>query len=152
MQRQPWALYPEVKLPRRQVDHSQHIVPSWRINGALPPVALCPYGVHHMKTFSRYFLFPLCFWSCPIPYVFWLNVFIKILARYGKLKQIDHTNIFHSVNFYVSLGCCLQSCCERSLTLTFFSPPIPPHALCGLRGPPSWAWQECNRLLRLGSP
>jgi len=24
--------------------------------------------------------------------------------------------------------------------------------LCGLRGPPCWAWQECNRLLRLGRP
>ena len=23
---------------------------------------------------------------------------------------------------------------------------------CGLRGPPSWEWQECNRLLRLGRP
>ena len=23
---------------------------------------------------------------------------------------------------------------------------------CGLRGPPFWAWQECNRLLRLGRP
>jgi len=23
---------------------------------------------------------------------------------------------------------------------------------CGLRGPPSWAWQQCNRLLRLGRP
>ena len=23
---------------------------------------------------------------------------------------------------------------------------------CGLRGPPSWVWQECNRLLRLGRP
>jgi len=23
---------------------------------------------------------------------------------------------------------------------------------CGLRGSPSWAWQECNRLLRLGRP
>ena len=31
-------------------------------------------------------------------------------------------------------------------------PPMPPYALCGLRGPPSWAWQECNRLLRLGRP
>ena len=31
-------------------------------------------------------------------------------------------------------------------------PPIPPHVLCGLRGPPSWAWQACNRLLRLGRP
>ena len=25
-------------------------------------------------------------------------------------------------------------------------------SFCGLRGPPSWAWQECNRLLRLGRP
>ena len=33
---------------------------------------------------------------------------------------------------------------------TFF--PMPPHVLCGLRGPPSWAWQECKRLLRLGRP
>ena len=23
---------------------------------------------------------------------------------------------------------------------------------CGLRCPPSWAWQQCNRLLRLGRP
>ena len=23
---------------------------------------------------------------------------------------------------------------------------------CGRRGPPSWAWQQCNRLLRLGHP
>ena len=29
---------------------------------------------------------------------------------------------------------------------------MPPHVLCGLRGPPSWAWQQCNRLLRLGRP
>ena len=29
---------------------------------------------------------------------------------------------------------------------------MPPHVLCRLRGPPSWAWQECNRLLRLGRP
>ena len=23
---------------------------------------------------------------------------------------------------------------------------------CALRGPPSWTWQQCNRLLRLGRP
>ena len=27
-----------------------------------------------------------------------------------------------------------------------------PHVLYGLRGPPSWAWQKCNRLLNLGRP
>ena len=31
-------------------------------------------------------------------------------------------------------------------------PPMPPHVLCGLCGPPSSAWQECNWLLRLGRP
>ena len=31
-------------------------------------------------------------------------------------------------------------------------PPMPPHVFCGLPGPPTWAWQECNRLLRLGRP
>ena len=35
---------------------------------------------------------------------------------------------------------------------TVFFSPMPPHVLCGLRGPPSWARQECNRLLRLGRP
>ena len=32
----------------------------------------------------------------------------------------------------------------------FFFSPMPPHVVCGLRGPPSWAWQECNLLLSLG--
>jgi len=27
-----------------------------------------------------------------------------------------------------------------------------PTCPCGLRGLPSWAWQKCNRLLRLGRP
>ena len=39
----------------------------------------------------------------------------------------------------------------RSFFFSFFFP-MPPHVLCGLRDPPSWAWQECNRLLRLGRP
>ena len=35
----------------------------------------------------------------------------------------------------------------------FFPPlPMPPRPFSGLRGPPSWAWQECNGLLRLGRP
>ena len=31
----------------------------------------------------------------------------------------------------------------------FFPPPNAPTCPCGLRGLPSWAWQKCNRLLRL---
>ena len=38
------------------------------------------------------------------------------------------------------------------LCFQFPPPPMPPHVLCGLCGPPCWAWQECNRLLRLGRP
>ena len=33
-----------------------------------------------------------------------------------------------------------------------FLGPMPPRVLCGLRGPPSWAWQECYQLLRLERP
>ena len=39
----------------------------------------------------------------------------------------------------------------RSKYMAFFlsnAPTCP----CGVRGPPSWAWQQCNRLLRLGRP
>ena len=38
------------------------------------------------------------------------------------------------------------------LSMVCFFGPMPPHVLCGLRGPHSWAWQECNLLLRLGRP
>jgi len=31
-------------------------------------------------------------------------------------------------------------------------PPQMPHRPYGLRGPPSWSWQKCNRLLKLGRP
>ena len=33
----------------------------------------------------------------------------------------------------------------------FFTPSVPT-CPCGLRGLLSWAWQKCNRLLRLGHP
>ena len=39
--------------------------------------------------------------------------------------------------------------CRRHKKLYFF---LSPHVICGLRSPPSWAWQECNRLLRFGRP
>ena len=50
----------------------------------------------------------------------------------------------------------LQPCKVFSFFLYFFfsspPPPMPPHVLCGLRDPPSWAWQKCHRPLRLGRP
>ena len=33
-----------------------------------------------------------------------------------------------------------------------FSPLMPPHVHTNFRGPPSWLWRKCNRLLMLGRP
>ena len=41
---------------------------------------------------------------------------------------------------------------SSSLCLIFFFLSNANTCPCGLRGPPSWAWQQCNRLLRLGRP
>ena len=38
------------------------------------------------------------------------------------------------------------------LNVFFFFLSNAPHVRDGLRGLPSWAWQKCNRLLRLGRP
>jgi len=40
--------------------------------------------------------------------------------------------------------------CKLYILIALF--PMPPHVLYGLRGLRSWAWQKCNRLLRLGRP
>ena len=54
------------------------------------------------------------------------------------------------VEFYLHLAIHL---CYFVFKCHIFPPlPMPPHVLCGLRGSPSWAWQECNQLLRLGRP
>ena len=56
--------------------------------------------------------------------------------------QLPRENVFilrRNSSRYCRMGC-------------FFFGPMPPHVLCGLRGPPSWAWQECNRRLSLGRP
>ena len=49
-------------------------------------------------------------------------------------------------NVSLAYDCIVKTC------KCFFFLPVPPHVLCGLRGPPSWAWQKCNGLLRLGRP
>ena len=43
--------------------------------------------------------------------------------------------------------------CPHMCLWTFvFLSNTPTTCPCALRGPPSWAWQQCNRLLRLGRP
>ena len=43
---------------------------------------------------------------------------------------------------------------SRAVTILRYTcpPPIPPHALLWTSWFPSWTWQKCNRLLRLGRP
>ena len=45
---------------------------------------------------------------------------------------------------------------NRRVTVCEFAEEVPtpqaPTCPCGLRGLPFWAWQKCNRLLRLGRP
>ena len=41
---------------------------------------------------------------------------------------------------------------EESYEVFFFLSNATTCPFSGLRGPPSWSWQECNRLLRLGRP
>ena len=67
-----------------------------------------------------------------------------------KLRKFKALPIVNSARSKISLKKALQL--GRLMQLEFFFLPMPPHVLCGLRGPPSWAWQECNRLLRLGRP
>ena len=101
---------------------------------------------------------PCCVCTCPLPRVFshaplshssWSahpNNFrsgVKTMKLNLRSPIILHSNsvnkrsAIHATSAAVTAG---------------FPPPLPPHVLCGLRGPPSWAWQECNRLLRLGRP
>jgi len=63
----------------------------------------------------------------------------KVSGRHTALNDVSVENILHLLVRYS----------RKSL---MSPPPMPPHVLCGLRGPPSWARQEYNRLLRLGRP
>ena len=59
---------------------------------------------------------------------------------------------FSSYHFSKRLGCTVLQVDCLCISLSLFYFPVPPHVLCGLRGPPSWAWQECKRFLTLGRP
>ena len=74
-------------------------------------------------------------------------------------RHMEHVkNYWFSCSFYISdfsLGIInvsyfmLHEQLDRKI---FFFPQCPHMSICGLRGPPSCAWQECNRLLRFGRP
>ena len=80
---------------------------------------------------------------------YWCKITIDVTRNSSSQRQANLSrthlkvvNMFHGH----------RTCIKNKPGIFFLFPPIPPHVLCGLRGPPSWAWQECNRLLRLGRP
>ena len=64
------------------------------------------------------------------------------MKRLGRARNKENKTNQEMRELYKSLD----------IVADIFFLPMPPHVLCGLRGPPFWAWQECNRLLRLGRP
>ena len=83
------------------------------------------------------------------------SVFVTALTLFcNELQAYDVTK---SGNKFVLPNAALfanirKKCPHYLISQIFFFGSMPPLVLCGLRGPPSWAWQECNRLLRLGRP
>ena len=61
---------------------------------------------------------------------------ICVLTSTTFVGQISHSNI-NSVRY------------DHKCTFFFL---MPPHVHMNFRGPPSWLWRKCNRLLRLGRP
>ena len=78
-------------------------------------------------------------------------VFVSVTDRairegVGYVKtQLSYVLVYYADDMFRPLRVIFRS-------QKYFFPPVPPLVLCGLRGPPSWAWQECNRLRRLGRP
>ena len=87
--------------------------------------------------------------------------------RQGTARTLPKLIVLFCVLFMCK---CVLYCCHRVSTqlqikknisiyqhpeesiLNFFFFQCHHISFCGLRGPPSWSWQECNRLLRLGRP
>jgi len=59
---------------------------------------------------------------------------------------------YHKANYNYRQNTAYKSGVMFIFSLGFFFPPNAPLVLDGLRGLPSWGWQKCNRLPRLGRP
>ena len=82
---------------------------------------------------------------------YWKQIYNKLCSSHWVLYILLYF-IFVRLSFYRTwLSSIWLSRKTGYLTLSS-PPPMPPHVLCGLRGLPSWARQECNRLLKLGRP
>ena len=54
---------------------------------------------------------------------------------------------YHNNSYFII---CLYDIWYTTLYVYIYLSPMPPQVICRLRGPPSWAWLECNCLLILG--
>ena len=71
----------------------------------------------------------------------------RCVSNSTKTYLITEKILASQDGLYSTVGCKLYIFCQR-----FFFPQCHHMSFSGLRGPPSWAWQECNRLLRVGRP
>ena len=78
---------------------------------------------------------------------------VKQGGEVGQRKQLRAFNDLVSKNSKLpSVQWDPQPDSHVKSVLIFFFLSNAPHVLDGLRGLPSWPWQKCNRLLRLGRP
>jgi len=77
-----------------------------------------------------------------------VSVLLRTLS--SNTKAVVEVSFLHRAiqRSATTLNCMVTGVTKVQDMRGFFSATCP----CGLRGPLSWAWQECNRLLKLGSP
>ena len=63
-------------------------------------------------------------------------------------------NLWERFNFGIYDYTVIPALQTSNIRIGWKIPPPQCHhmSFCWIRGPPSWAWQKCNRLLRLGRP
>ena len=91
-----------------------------------------------------------------------LDQILRIYPPSFQLRPPKHASPIILLRVSLYFGTCEVRCQGNAVEkrkvfvpgVFFFLPSLSnaPHVLYGLRGLPSWAWQKCNRLLRLGHP
>ena len=71
------------------------------------------------------------------------------LYIYAHVYTHTHIHTYICIHIYV---CVLHTYTHIHIYIYIYFFQCHHMSFCGLRGPPSWAWQKCNRLLRLGCP
>jgi len=76
-----------------------------------------------------------------------VNKYLHTVASVGFLFTLNYDARNHELNIYIYFIYIIYY-----IYYIYIFPSNAPHVLYGLRGLPSWAWQKCNRLLRLERP